>query len=56
MSNQIATVHFSGLVTGFVGLLQVNPQVPPNAPVGDDGGLQVLTGGQFSDTVTVAIR
>ncbi len=50
------TVHFAGLAPGFVGLYQLNVQLPASLP----GGAQpmvVSCGGQSSQTgVTVAIR
>ncbi len=51
-----ATVIFSGLAPGFVGLYQVNLQVPANAPSGDGVALVLTVGGQQSNTVTLAIQ
>lgn len=56
VGGQFGTVHFSGLVPGFVGLFQVNLQVPNNAPTGNEVALQLLTGNQFSNTVTIAVQ
>jgi uncharacterized protein (TIGR03437 family) len=56
IGNQSATALFSGLAPDFIGLYQLNLQVPANAPVGDNVPLQIITGGQLSNTVTLAIR
>ena len=53
---QPATILFSGLSPGFVGLYQVDLQVPASAPVGDTVPLQIIPGGGLSNTVTLAIR
>lgn len=50
-----ATVSFSGLSPGFVGLYQVNAQVPPAAPTGNAVPLVLTIGGRQSNTVTIAI-
>jgi uncharacterized protein (TIGR03437 family) len=44
------------LAPGFVGLYQVNLQVPVDAPVGDEILLVLTAGGQSSNTVTLAVR
>jgi uncharacterized protein (TIGR03437 family) len=50
-----ATVTYSGLAPGFVGLYQINVLVPPNLPTGDALPLQVSIGGvTASGLVTVA--
>ena len=51
-----ATVSFSGLATGFVGLYQVDVQVPANAPPGDNVPVVLSIGGATSNTVTIAIQ
>ncbi len=53
---QPATIYFAGLSPGFVGLYQINLQVPQAAPVGDEVAVQVLAGGGLSNNVTVAVR
>ena len=50
-----ATVSFSGLAPGFVGLYQVNVEVPANAPVGDAIPVVLTIGGVTANTVTVAV-
>jgi uncharacterized protein (TIGR03437 family) len=50
-----ANVTFYGLAPGFVGLYQVNAQVPAGLPAGDAVPLVLTIGGQTSNTVTVAI-
>ena len=47
---------FSGLAPGFVGLYQVNVQVPANAPVGNDISVSLAIGNAVSNTVSIAIR
>jgi uncharacterized protein (TIGR03437 family) len=47
---------FSGLAPGFVGLYQVNVEVPADAPTGDAVPLQLSIAGVSSNTVTVAIN
>ena len=49
-----ATVRFAGLAPSFVGLYQVNIEVPANAPVGDDP-LQLISNGVASNPVTISI-
>lgn len=51
-----ATVSFSGLAPGFVGLYQVNAQVPANAPVSDTATVVLSIGGATSNAVTIAVR
>jgi len=47
---------FSGLAPGFVGLYQVNAQVPQNVPPGDAVPVTVTAGGQTSNWVTIAVQ
>jgi uncharacterized protein (TIGR03437 family) len=49
------TVIFSGLAPGFVGLYQVNVQVPVGAPIGPDIPVVVTIGGVPSNTATIAV-
>jgi uncharacterized protein (TIGR03437 family) len=51
-----ATVTFSGLAPGFVGLYQVNARVPDNAPSGDSVPVVITVSGAASNTVTVAVQ
>lgn len=51
-----ASVSFSGLTPGFVGLYQVNAQVPATAPAGNFVPLIINVGGIASNTVTIAVR
>jgi uncharacterized protein (TIGR03437 family) len=48
-------VIFAGLAPGFIGLYQVNVEVPADAPVGAAVPLEIVIGGMKSNTVTVAI-
>jgi uncharacterized protein (TIGR03437 family) len=51
-----ATVQFSGLAQGFVGLWQVNATVPSTVTPGGSVSLQILMNGQVSNTVTIAVN
>ncbi len=51
-----ATVTFSGLAPTFVGLYQVNVQVPENAPAGNAVPVVLSIGGVTSNTVTIAVQ
>jgi uncharacterized protein (TIGR03437 family) len=51
-----ATVLFSGLAPTFVGLYQINAQVPAGAPFGDSVPLIVSIGGATSNTITIAVQ
>ena len=51
-----ADVVFAGLSPGFVGLYQVNVQVPSNAPVGGAVPVAMSVGGAASNTVQMAIQ
>ncbi len=51
-----ASVQFSGLAPGFVGLYQVNIEVPSGAPIGDAVSLQIQIGGVTSTSqATIAV-
>jgi uncharacterized protein (TIGR03437 family) len=51
-----AAVDFSGLAPGFVGLYQVNAQIPANAPSGNEVPVVLSIGGVASNTVTIAVQ
>ncbi|MGE0882597.1 MAG: choice-of-anchor V domain-containing protein [Blastocatellales bacterium] len=51
-----ATVYFSGLAPGFVGLWQLNVQVPNDAPSGDSVEIIINFGGKTANRVTIAIE
>jgi len=51
-----ANVVFSGLSPGFVGLYQVNLQIPQTAPSGNAVPVVLKIGGVTSNTVTIAIQ
>ena len=51
-----AEVLFSGLAPGFVGLYQVNVQIPAGVTTGPNVPLVLLQNGVPSNTVTLAIR
>jgi len=50
-----ATVQFSGLAPGYVGLYQVNAQVPGGAAPGDNAPVVLTIAGVSSNTATIAI-
>ena len=56
LGNVPAPVTFSGLAPSFVGLYQVNLQIPQNAPAGDAVPLVVSIGGINSNTAAIAVR
>jgi uncharacterized protein (TIGR03437 family) len=51
-----APVHFSGLAPSFVGLYQVDVQVPVNVTPGPAVSLVLAIGGVASNTVTAAVQ
>jgi len=52
----IAPLSFSGLAPGFVGLYQVNVQVPNAAPSGGQVPVGISIGGVSSNVVTIAVQ
>jgi uncharacterized protein (TIGR03437 family) len=56
VGNTPATVTFSGLAPGFVGLYQVNAQLPIGVQTGGAVPLVLISGGVSSNPVTVAIQ
>jgi uncharacterized protein (TIGR03437 family) len=54
-TNVFGTVQFSGLAPGFVGLWQINVQIPSNAPTGTAVPVHVVLSSP-SNTVTMAIQ
>jgi uncharacterized protein (TIGR03437 family) len=56
VSGMPAKVSFSGLAPGYVGLYQINAQVPANAPTGDVMPVVISIGGANSNTVTIAVQ
>jgi uncharacterized protein (TIGR03437 family) len=51
-----ATVIFAGLAPGYVGLYQVNAQVPPGVAAGNSVPVVLSTGATASNTVTISVR
>lgn len=51
-----ANVFFSGLAPGFVGLYQLNVEVPAAAPSGNAVPLVISIGGVSSQTTTIAVE
>jgi uncharacterized protein (TIGR03437 family) len=56
IGNAAGKVSFAGLTPGFVGLYQVDVQVPADAPAGDQVPLSIAIAGVESNVVTIAIR
>ena len=50
-----ATVGFSGLAPGFVGLYQVNATVPVGTPAGSVV-VSLMINGRAANNVTIAVR
>jgi uncharacterized protein (TIGR03437 family) len=51
-----ANVIFAGLAPGFVGVYQINAEVPTSAPVGDRVPVMVVQGSSRTPSVTIAIE
>jgi len=51
-----AQVVFAGLAPGFIGLYQVNAQVPQGIAAGDAVPVTLSTGAIASNTVTISVR
>jgi uncharacterized protein (TIGR03437 family) len=51
-----ATVSFAGLAPGFIGLYQVNVQVPQGVAAGDGVPVMLSIGPAVSNTVTISVR
>jgi uncharacterized protein (TIGR03437 family) len=56
IGGESANVVFSGLAPGFVGLYQVNAQVPVSAPTGEAVPLVLTQNGVASNMVTIAVQ
>ena len=56
IGGQTARVLFSGMAPGFVGLWQINAEVPPAVPPGPAVPLVITAGGVSSNTVTIAVE
>jgi uncharacterized protein (TIGR03437 family) len=52
----LGTVQFSGMAPGWVGLWQINVQIPTNAPTGKAVSVEVVIGANPSNVVTMAIQ
>lgn len=50
-----AQVYFSGLALGFVGLYQINVQVPANLTPSNNVNITVTIGGVTSNVATIAV-
>ena len=50
-----ASVSYSGLASGYVGLYQVNAQIPGDAPVGEQT-VSITIGGVQSNVVKIGVR
>lgn len=56
IGGQAARVLFSGMAPGYVGLWQINAEVPPNVPPGPAVPMTITAGGIPSNTVTIAVE
>lgn len=56
IGGKAATVYFSGLAPGFVGLWQLNVQVPHDAPSGASIEVVINFGGKTANRLTIAIE
>lgn len=56
VGGQAATVQFAGLAPGFVGLYQVNVQIPAGVAPGSSMPLVLSQNGVPSNTVTLALK
>ena len=56
IGGQTMTGTFAGLAPGFVGLGQVNAQVPEAAPVGSNVPVALIVNGVISNTVFIAVQ
>lgn len=55
IGGKTAVVYFSGLAPGYVGLWQLNVQIPPDSPSGAALEVLITFGGQSSNRVTIAV-
>jgi uncharacterized protein (TIGR03437 family) len=56
LGGQHVAVSFSGLAPGFVGLYQVNIQIPAGGPSGSAVPMVLTIGGAISNTATIAVQ
>jgi len=56
VGGKAAVVHFAGLAPGYVGLYQVNVQIPESVTSGPAVPLVLYQNGVPSNTVTLGIR
>jgi uncharacterized protein (TIGR03437 family) len=56
IGGKVAVIYYSGLAPGYVGLWQLNIQIPPDAPSGLAVELEVKFGGRTSNKVTIAVE
>ncbi len=56
IGEQPAVVSFAGLAPGFVGVYQVNAEVPAGASPGDAVPVVIIQGGVQSNTATIAVQ
>ena len=56
LRQQIEAVLFSGMAPGYVGLWQINAQIPQTVTPGNAVPLVIAAGGVSSNTVTVAVQ
>ena len=56
IGNRTATVFFSGMAPGFVGLWQINAQVPQDVTPDSAVQMSIAIGNIRSNTVTIAVQ
>jgi len=56
VGGQVAPVLFAGLVPGFVGLYQVNVQIPSGVAAGSSVPFVLVQGDTPSNSVTIAVK
>jgi uncharacterized protein (TIGR03437 family) len=56
IGGNVAPVSFSGLAPGFVGLYQVNVEVPPLVASGNARVNMIIAGGGNSNTVLLPVQ
>jgi uncharacterized protein (TIGR03437 family) len=56
IGGQAASVLFSGLTPGFVGLYQINVTVPQGVEAGDNVPVYITSGGQSNAQVTTSVH
>ena len=56
VGSSLGNIQYSGLAPNYVGLWQINVQIPQDAPTSSAVPVRVIVNGTASNTVTVAVR